>query len=74
MGFKVGDVVILKSGGPPMTIEKIDGDVAHVVWMVSIYKSQNSFAVSVLNHFEPTPAKAHDLSIPLTTGTYRIGP
>ncbi|MBW7867895.1 MAG: DUF2158 domain-containing protein [Brumimicrobium sp.] len=30
--FKVGNVVVLKSGGPSMTIESIDGEVVDCVW------------------------------------------
>lgn len=30
--FDVGDVVRLKSGGPPMTVEAIEGGAARVVW------------------------------------------
>lgn len=31
--FKPGDVVRLKSGGPDMTVEKVDGDRVSVVWV-----------------------------------------
>jgi len=63
MSFKVGDVVVLKSGSPLMTIEEIDGDVAHVVWMELITKYQNSFATSTLEHsvvelFDQRPNRA----------------
>jgi len=43
MDFKVGDVVVLKSGGPNMTIEKIGPrnstnaeNVIHCVWFVNL--------------------------------------
>lgn len=40
--FKVGDQVILNSGGPPMTIEKIDGNLIYCYWWVSAhYNKQN---------------------------------
>lgn len=32
MEFKLGDVVVLKSGGPPMTIDGIGGDIVSCVW------------------------------------------
>lgn len=32
LGLKPGDTVILKSGGPRMTIARIKGDEAFVVW------------------------------------------
>jgi uncharacterized protein YodC (DUF2158 family) len=31
--LEVGDVVRLKSGGPPMTVEAIEGSTARVVWI-----------------------------------------
>lgn len=33
MSFKPGDVVQVRSGGPPMTVEKIDGDQVTCSWM-----------------------------------------
>ncbi|CAM3715131.1 DUF2158 domain-containing protein [Rouxiella silvae] len=30
--FNVGDVVVLNSGGPKMTVVNIRGNVIHVVW------------------------------------------
>jgi uncharacterized protein YodC (DUF2158 family) len=32
MDFKIGDVVILKSGGPNMTITKIEDSICYLVW------------------------------------------
>jgi uncharacterized protein YodC (DUF2158 family) len=31
--IKVGSVVRLRSGGPPMTVEAIEGGIARVVWI-----------------------------------------
>ena len=33
MGLKPGDVVLLKSGGHPMTVEEVDDDDIACVWM-----------------------------------------
>lgn len=34
MGLKPGDVVILKSGGHPITVAEVNGDAILCVWMV----------------------------------------
>lgn len=31
--MQVGDVVALKSGGLPMTVEKSEGDYVHCIWL-----------------------------------------
>ena len=30
--MKPGDIVVLKSGSPRMTVEEVDGSLIHVVW------------------------------------------
>ncbi len=32
MPFEVGDVVMLRSGGPHMTVEQVDGNIVSTVW------------------------------------------
>ncbi len=32
MTFNEGDIVVLKSGGPQMTVNEIDGDICHCQW------------------------------------------
>lgn len=32
MGCEAGDVVMLRSGGPAMTVVKVEGDTAHCIW------------------------------------------
>ncbi|WP_173089006.1 DUF2158 domain-containing protein [Devosia sp. 1635] len=56
MEFAPGDVVQLKSGGPKMTVEKIEGGQAVCVWMeriaysnLSSYRPQQyTFAVAAI--------------------------
>jgi len=48
--IKVGDVVRLKSGGRPMTVAKINQNIAHVVWMDQEGAKEYSFDVDVLKH------------------------
>lgn len=31
--FKPGDEVMIKTGGAPMTVSKVEGDEVHVTWM-----------------------------------------
>ncbi len=45
--FKVGDVVILKSGGPDMTISTVSDDGVHCIW----FKDDNQ-----INGFFPADA------------------
>jgi uncharacterized protein YodC (DUF2158 family) len=47
--IKAGDVVRLKSGGPPMTVEVIEGGAAHVVWIDDKQQThRESFATEAL--------------------------
>jgi uncharacterized protein YodC (DUF2158 family) len=51
--FKVGDVVCLKSGGPDMTVERIETTVADIsvicVWFVEQNLYRASFPISGLS-------------------------
>jgi uncharacterized protein YodC (DUF2158 family) len=62
--FKKGDVVILKSGGPPMTVDKVPGDhlndfsesVAddyHVAWFKGATASHGRYPEHVLEKYTP---------------------
>ncbi len=46
--FKIGNVVALCSGGVPMTIESIDGEIASCVWMGKELVRRDKFEVSCL--------------------------
>jgi uncharacterized protein YodC (DUF2158 family) len=48
MNFKVGDVVQLKSGGPPMTIEEIGGGRARYVWFEDTTRQAKWFGIAAL--------------------------
>lgn len=41
--FKQGDIVVLNSGSPPLTVSKIDGDQTAVVWVDDEGKPQGSW-------------------------------
>lgn len=45
---KVGSVVVLKSGGPPMTVESMQGDVCTCIWfLVTIIRREKFNAGSL---------------------------
>lgn len=53
MSFKVGDVVVLKSGGPDMTVAAVVGDEAKCVWFEKGKKCEETFPLVMLR--EPYP-------------------
>lgn len=53
--LKPGDVVVLKSGGEAMTVEKTDGEAAVVVWMGEegdLFRETLPFVVLIAARFE----------------------
>ena len=48
MTFKVGDVVVLKSGGPRMTVEEIEGQEVQCVWFDKTTQKRGEFNVALL--------------------------
>lgn len=50
MKFSVGDVVVLKSGGPRMTVESIDAESskAHCVWFDKAVAKHGDFPIDLL--------------------------
>ena len=46
--FKAGDEVQLKSGGPKMTIETLDGDGAFCIWFSGLDKKSDLFEPATL--------------------------
>ena len=56
MGFAIGDVVRLKSGGVNMTVEKIDGQNVHCVWQREGETKRETFAAANLEKYiQPGP-------------------
>lgn len=52
MEFKVGDVVILKSGGPSMTVNSVDISGVFCVWFDSKGETKSAtFLAEMLNHY-----------------------
>ncbi len=51
MEFKAGDLVQVKSGGPAMTIKKIDGDDATCTWMDKTTLREAVFALVTLQSY-----------------------
>jgi uncharacterized protein YodC (DUF2158 family) len=47
--FKTGDVVRLKSGGPPMVVRAVSGDSAYCQWYSGVDLHQGTFLFSSLH-------------------------
>lgn len=46
--FQVGDVVLLKSGDPRMTVESMNGESADCVWFEDNSLQRNTFNIATL--------------------------
>ena len=56
MGLKAGDVVILKSGGQPLTVAEVNDDMVECVWIGEegdLFREKLPASVLELAHFEP---------------------
>ncbi len=61
--FKKGDVVVMKSGGPPMTVDKVPGDLQdygggtykeyHCEWFKGATAQQGNFGEHLLEKYVP---------------------
>lgn len=51
MTFEVGDVVVLKSGSPRMTIAAIEGEMAVCVWVDKGKSARDRFELVTLKAF-----------------------
>jgi uncharacterized protein YodC (DUF2158 family) len=50
MTFEAGDVVRLKSGGPPMMVRAVSGDSAYCQWYAGVELHQGTFLFSSLRN------------------------
>ena len=56
MGLKAGDVVILKSGGQPLTVAEVKDEIVECVWIGEegdLFREKLPSVVLELAHFEP---------------------
>jgi uncharacterized protein YodC (DUF2158 family) len=56
MGLKAGDVVILKSGGQPLTVAEVNDEMVECVWIGEegdLFREKLPSVVLELAHFEP---------------------
>ena len=53
--FKIGDVVQLKSGGPPMTVKALDGDDLICIWFDGKRTLDGRFPAGALAKYDPGP-------------------
>ncbi|MCC7537539.1 MAG: DUF2158 domain-containing protein [Deltaproteobacteria bacterium] len=51
--FKAGDVVALKSGGPPMTVEEVEGSSVFCVWFEGKKSERGRFTEAALERYQP---------------------
>lgn len=61
--FKHGDIVVMKSGGPPMTVDKVPGDTRdygvdpikeyHCEWFKGATAQRGNFAEHLLDKYVP---------------------
>lgn len=50
--FKVGDIVQLKSGGPPMTVKALDGDDVICMWFEGKRTLDGRFPAETLGKYD----------------------
>ena len=55
--FKPGDVVQLKSGGPAMTVSKVEGDICHCAWFTGAEVKRSSFKTETLETYQAPSVK-----------------
>jgi uncharacterized protein YodC (DUF2158 family) len=54
MRFAIGDIVVLRSGGPRMTVKFIDDAGVHCIWFEASKSQTEIFHPSTLEPFVPT--------------------
>ncbi|WP_202909586.1 YodC family protein [Alkalilacustris brevis] len=54
---KPGDVVQLKSGGPAMTVSKVEGDICHCAWFIGSDLKHGMFSAATLEPYEAPSVK-----------------
>lgn len=60
--FRVSDVVVLKSGGPPMTVKEADGNEVNCEWFLKDHTiQQRIFLISSLELFPSTSSASGSL-------------
>ena len=59
--IETGDIVRLKSGGPPMVVRSVSGDTAYCQWYAGVDLHQGTFLFSSLRDIN------HERRTPLTT-------
>jgi uncharacterized protein YodC (DUF2158 family) len=57
--FKKGDIVVMKSGGPPMTVDKVPGEVPYAMdqyrceWFKGATAQHGNFGTHLLEKYVP---------------------
>lgn len=56
MSFTVGEIVLLKSGGPEMTLDSIDGEYGWCSWFTAATRHKDKFRLTSLKRYTaPVP-------------------
>ena len=58
MTFKIGDVVMLNSGGIAMTVKAVEGDAVHCIWSEGKKQVRDTFHPDMLTKGQPQTLEA----------------
>jgi len=73
MAFAEGDIVILKSGGPPMTVEEIVADGVWCLWFEGKRRQRKLFPAPTLqDSTTSSPVKLGDITVKFVDGAGEV--
>jgi uncharacterized protein YodC (DUF2158 family) len=72
--FEAGDVVRLRSGGPPMVVRSVGGDTAYCQWYAGVDLHQGTFLFTSLRDIGSEKRAGQPRSAPALTGPRSSAP